>query len=112
MATRLVQRHDFGAVRTFLWEGITESDQGDAISVTDYPDKTVQVIGDFTSSGAITMQGSPDGSTWGTLTDVSGNDVVLTDATPVVIGPNPVYIRPFATAGTGVDMDVYLVASR
>ena len=112
MAIRTAQRIDRGPVRIFLWEGITENDQGSAIDVSDYPDKTVQVIGDFTSNGAITMQGSPDTSTWGTLKDTFGNDVVLTDATPVMIGPNTLYIRPAATAGTSVDMDVYLIASR
>lgn len=93
---------------TAVWIGITEADSGSAVVMAKYPDKTVQAVGDFTTAGAITMEGSNDGDSWGVLTDNQGNDIVLTDDTPVFIAQNTKYIRPVATAGTSVDMDVYV----
>lgn len=114
MATRSATRTDRNdGITSIIWEGITESDSGAAVIAADLFSKTVQAIGDFDASGAITMQGSNDGTNWFTLTDPTGADVVLTAATMgVIIMENPLYVRPTATAGTSVDMDVYLVGQR
>ena len=81
--------------------------------MTVWPDKTVQGLGDFTTSGAITMQGSNDGgTTWTTLTNNLGVDLVFTAAGIGVVLQNPGLIRPNATAGTSVAMDVYVIGVR
>jgi len=99
-------------VAVVTWEGITENDDGALVSMAAYPNKTVQAIGDFTSSGAITMQGSNDGENWATLTNPRGEDIVLTAATQIeVIVENPLFIRPVATAGSDVQMDVIVVGA-
>lgn len=94
-----------------VWENITESDTGASVMLARYPDKTIQVVGDFGSNSAITIEGSNDGNTWGTLHDTFGNDLVLSDSNPKTILENTVYIRPSATAGSGVDVNVYVVAT-
>lgn len=94
-----------------LWPAVTEADTGAAVDMARHPDRTVQVTGDFTAGGAITMEGSNDGVTYGTLHDPSGSDLVLTDSTPKVIAENPLYIRPRATAGAAVSMNVYVVGA-
>lgn len=112
MATRsgvLVIDHD--GVGVVTWSGITEADDGAGVKMARFPDRTVQVVGDFTTAGAITIQGSNDGSTWGTLHDPTGADLLITDSTPRLIVENPLYIRPLATAGTAVDMDVIVVGA-
>lgn len=92
-----------------VWEGITEADEGNSVSIPRPADLAVQTIGDFTSSGAVTLQGSNDGTNWGTLKDVAGNDIVMDAATKVFqLRAHPRYIRPKATAGSSVDMDTYL----
>lgn len=95
------------------WAGITESDTGLPVILSDYPDRTVQVVGDFTSSGAITIEGSNDGgTTYATLHDFAGTALVLTDGSIKLIAENPDYIRPRATAGTAVAMDVYITGMK
>jgi len=113
MATRAASLHKTNeGVVVVTWEGITENDDGAPVSLAAYPDKTVQAIGDFTSGGAITMQGSNDGTNWATLTNPRGDAIVLTAATQIeVIAENPLFIRPIATAGSGVQMDVIVVGA-
>jgi hypothetical protein len=98
-------------VTTVLWADVTEADTGQAVNLARFPDRTVQVTGDFTTSGAITMEGSNDGVTFATLHDPQGNEIVLTDSSLVLIAENPLYIRPRATAGSSVAMDVYVVGA-
>lgn len=96
------------------WTGITESDTGSAVGgLSQFPDRSVQVVGDFTSSGAITIEGSNDGgTTYSTLHDYGGTTLVITDGTIRLIAENPDLIRPRATAGSSVSMDVYVVAKQ
>ncbi len=93
------------------WTGITEADEGNEVIMAKYPDKTVQVTGDFTTAGAITIEGSNNGTDWATLTDQAGNDLVLTDTSIALIAQNPLYIRPRASAGTAVSMTVVVVGA-
>lgn len=96
------------------WTGITEADQGSAVGgLSGYPDRSVQVVGDFTTSGAITLEGSNDGGTsWSTLNDFEGDALVITTTDIRLIAENPDLIRPRATAGSSVSMDVYIVGMR
>jgi len=98
-------------VGIFTWEGITENDTGLPANTARFPDKSVQVVGDFTTSGAITMEGSNDNVNWGILHDHTGATLVITDSIPRLIAENTLYIRPRATAGSAVDMDVIVVGA-
>lgn len=115
MATRqgTITDNNNGTV-TVLWEQLTDTgpDSGTAVDLSAYPVKTVQVVGDFTSSGAVTIQGSNDNSSWATLRDNLGTSLVITTTGPRLIGENTRYIRPLCSAGTSVDMDVYIQASK
>jgi len=91
------------------WTGITEADTGLPVNMARFPDRTVQVLGDFTTSGAVTIEGSNDGGvTYFTLTDPTGAPLVFTAAGGKLIVENPEKMRPRATAGTSVSMDVYI----
>lgn len=94
------------------WEGITEADTGAAAALDGYSARSVQVLGDFTTSGAITFEGSNDGVTWATLNDEGGTTLVVTAASVRSIREVTRYVRPRATAGTAVDMDVHVFATR
>ena len=93
------------------WASVTEADTGAGAGLARFPDRTVQVIGDFTTSGAITMEGSNDGTNWGTLHDQTGTTLVITDMTPRLIAENTLQVRPRATAGTAVSMTVIIVGA-
>lgn len=100
---------------TAVWEGLTDADNdvGTPIGMAEFPIKTVQVVGDFTANGAITIQGSNDGgTTWNTLRDQLGVALVITTSIPRLLGESPSMIRPIVSAGVAVDMDVYITMAQ
>ncbi len=97
-------------VRIF-WENLVNGDTGAPVLVARYPDKTVQVIGTFGSGGDVDIDGSPDNTTWGQLTDPQGTVISIQDNLPLVIAESPLWIRPEVTAGDGTtDLDVTIIA--
>lgn len=97
-----------------LWEGLLDddTDTGKPVRVGGYTHLTFHVFGDFGTAGAITIQGSNDGTNWDELRDQAGNDAVLdTDDRVIRTFESPLYVRPAITAGSGtVDLDVAMVA--
>lgn len=114
MTTRSASRTERDdRVVVITWEGlIGTADDGSAVGVADLIDLTVQVVGSFTTSGAVTMQGSQDGATFGALVDDTGSDIVLTDSTVMLIRGNPLQLKPNGTAGTAADMDVIITGKK
>lgn len=103
---------DDGSVLRITWETLTTTnDTGTAVSLPKYWDKTVTVTGTFGAGGTISIQGSNDGANWFDLTDFQGVDIELTAAGLKPIAENPLYIRPYVSAGDGTtDLDVILIA--
>lgn len=89
---------------------LTQSDTGLGVSVTMFPDKTVQATGTFGTGGAIAMEGSNNGVDWSALHDYQGNVISLTDTSVKLIAENPQQIRPRATAGSGTTVTITLIA--
>ncbi len=107
--------------RRVRWSALTEADSGMNYDFSTFTDKSVQVVGNFGSSGAASIyvslneadlgrEPSAGGSTWSLATNVDGlGDVVVAAA-----GANDViqiletapYIAVEITAGTGVSLDV------
>ena len=106
MATRTVAvvDNDFPNCFTATWTGLLQSssDVGEALEYPHMSDKTVQLSGTLGTGGAITMQGSNDGTNWASLTDPQGNAIVLSAIGAMEqIMECPRYIRPNVTAGNG-----------
>lgn len=77
---------------TATWSSLAGTENGDSAQLSRWQDRTVQCTGTFTS---ITIQGSNDGTNWGTLSDAQGVDLVITVANEVrTILENPIYVRP------------------
>lgn len=93
------------------WEGFAASgDVGTSVELAGYPDRSVQVLGNFGTGGEITIQGSNDGgTTWATLTDPQGNALTFTAAGLEAITELVGQIRPTASEGSGADIDVYMM---
>lgn len=99
-------------ITAFKWLGFAASgDVGTAVAMPDLPDRTVQIIGTFTGSAEITIEGSLDGgTTYTALTDPQGNAIVKTAAAIEAITERVLLIRPRCTAGSGgASANVYIL---
>lgn len=96
-----------------VWTAITENDVGGAWDGgVMYPNKSVQVEG-VTTDDTIKIEGSNDETNYLTLTDKQGGDMSFTNSDGIkTIEENPRQIRPASPTGTGVSINVTIIASR
>lgn len=94
------------------WEGITTTNSdGDWIELPHYPEKTIQIDGNFGTGGELTIQGkNVDSYTPFVLSDFRGESLVKLANYGGNISENPLKIRPVLTAGSGsVDLDITII---
>lgn len=93
---------------TANWTGITEADVGSAVKLPRGAyDVTAHTVGDFTSSGAVSLYGSNDGTNYAVLNEGASTPIVMDAATKIwKVDSPPAYLQPRATAGSSVSMDV------
>lgn len=95
-----------------VWSGIGNADQGTALDIPNFPDKTVEIKG--THGGATTViEGSNDGgTTWNTLKDPQGNALSFTTGIPAMraIQENPGLIRPSTSGGATTNLTVTIIS--
>jgi hypothetical protein len=102
-----------GAVITFTWGPFTASgDVGTAIGHPQYSYRTYIVTGDFASAGAVTLEGSNDGTNWVALTNRQGTAMTFTAAGMNTSQDMPVYARPRMTAGTSTGITIVAACHR
>ncbi|TGT35690.1 hypothetical protein [Mesorhizobium sp. M8A.F.Ca.ET.165.01.1.1] len=106
-----VSEPDAHALR-YKWLAIPNGNQGNAVSLNVYQDRTVQIGGTFGAGGSVSIQGSnDDGANWATLTDPLGNALTFTAAGLKPVTQLPHKIRPSVTAGDGTtSINVWLHA--
>lgn len=93
------------------WSGLLLTDTGSAVQFAKYADRCIQVTGTFGAAGSVTLEGSNDGSSWFTLSKMSGGPATFTAAGGSQILDNPLFVRPNVTAGDGTtDLTVTLCA--
>ena len=93
------------------WAGLTTAaPTGTAIERAASTDRTVQVVGNFGTGGAVRMEGSNDGVNYLVLTDGQGNALLFTAEAIEAIAEATRFIRPRVSAGTGVNVNVFLYA--
>lgn len=90
---------DHGTLVT--WSGLLNGDDGSPVNLSDFPDRTVQVIGTFGAGGSVNFEGSNNGVNWAVLTDPQGNAISKTTASMEAVTETPVFVRPIVTAGDG-----------
>jgi len=100
-----------GDSQVITWQALGNADTGAPLKLTQFPDKTLTLTG--THGGATSvLEGSNDGATYGTLNDASATALSLTsNAGPLTILENPVFVRPATSGGTGTNLDFILVVS-
>lgn len=119
MATRpcTVTKSEDGNTVKFAWDTLTTTN-ADGVPIdprwSDYPDRTVQVIGTFGTNGSLRIEGSLDGgTTYAALNDPFGTGLNVTAAGIKGITEVPLLTRPNLTAGDGsTDIDVFIIARR
>jgi hypothetical protein len=102
MATIASTRTSTGSSAAFVstWPSMAQGDDGAPMPFSQYSDKSVQVFGIF-GGASVAIQGSNDGSTWATLTDPQGNDLLITSAKIEMITEATAYTRPLVVGGDG-----------
>lgn len=86
---------------TAVWTGVTENDTGEAIQIDgDVVDMAFQVTGTFGGATGI-LQGSDDGgTTWHTLTDITGAAIAKTTAGRADVASRALLYRPVPSGGS------------
>lgn len=97
-----------GAFRAASWT-LANGESGDPLTLPNFSDRSVQVLGTFGSGGSVTIQGSIDGTNWNTLTDPQGNALTKTAAALEAVSEATPYIRPTCTAGDGTTAITVLI---
>jgi hypothetical protein len=104
MATRAVTitPADTGRAAYAVWTGLANGDDGTPITMLEFADRSVQVVGTFGAAGSIRLEWSNDGgTTWVTCTDPQGNDIIKTAAGGESVTEVGRLVRPRVTAGDG-----------
>ncbi len=93
------------------WTPLTGSDEGAPIELATFPDRSIQVEGDFGAGGSVAIQGSNDGTNYRTLKDHLGNNLNFTTAGIRSIDQIVRYLKPVG-AGAAVALTVTLMQRR
>lgn len=105
--TRAPTGHTSAFVAT--WAALASGDDGERIPFSQYTDKSVQVTGVF-GGATLVVEGSNDGTTWATLTDPQGNDLLITSAKIEMVTEATLWIRPRVSGGGGTTaLNVHLL---
>lgn len=97
----------------WTWPTCANGDTGAPALVGDYADLCAQFDGTFGAGGTVVLQGSNDGASWFTLTDVQQAAISKTAAALEQVAECPLYIRPAVTAGDGTtSINVRLIGRR
>lgn len=98
-------------VTTYFWENVTNADTCGALSLngTGALAGRLQIKG-TPDSATVDVQGSEDGSTYGSIKDAQGLTVALTSAGDAVeLSSAASHIKPVPSGGGGSqDLDIYL----
>jgi hypothetical protein len=111
--TKIYSRYSSRNFYFLVWDNLDEADTTpNVVQMPSSISLKMKVAGNFGTGGHVTLQGSMDGITYTALNDSTGSPIDLTTAGEVQISSNHVYryIRPKVTAGTGVDVDVTVLA--
>ncbi len=91
------------------WAGLFADDDGEAVRLAVYSDRSIQVTGTF-GGASVTIAGSNDGITYHALTDTAGDPLTLTAGALKQIVELPVFLKPRVFGGD-VTTDIKVLLS-
>lgn len=117
MATPAAVTARAGTVRddsyVVTWTGLANGENGAAVEMTGWADRSVQFTGTFSVNGTIQIEGSNDGTNYVVLTDPQGNNISKTAAALEMVTEITRYVRPRVTNGDGSTvLNCYLFGRR
>lgn len=89
------------SVVRITWANMANGDDGAPVRLSQYADRSVQVVGTFGAGGSARWEGSNDEANYATLTDPQGNALDFTAAKVEAVTEITVLARPRVTAGDG-----------
>lgn len=90
------------------WAAMANGDVGEAVPLSQYSDRSVQVTGTL-AGASVTLEGSLDGTTYAPLTDPQGNNLLITSPKIEMITELVRYVRPVISSGAGASVTVLLL---
>lgn len=101
-----------GSHKVFIvtWANMLNGDVGEAIALSQYSDRSVQVIGTF-NGAAVAIEGSLESNTtnFTLLTDSKENDLLITSAKIEAVLQLVRWVRPSVPSGTGANVTVIML---
>lgn len=91
-----------------VWTPVTEADSCAAVSLPEYGDKSIQVVGTF-GSASVAVQGSNDGTNFEALNDPSSTAIGITAAGIKAVLENTVYVKPVASGGSSQSLTINML---
>lgn len=99
-------------VAVTTWAGLSADDDGEAVRLAVYSDRSIQVAGTF-GGASVTIGGSNDGVTFHALTDTFGEPLTLTAGALKQVVELPVFLKPRIFGGDGTtDLTVVLAGRK
>ena len=90
--------HDFAQL---IWRSLSVSDVGEPFILSQYADRSVQVLGIFGVGGTVVIEGSNDGINYHTLNNPQGNPLSIGLAKMEAVSEIVYAIRPRIVGGDG-----------
>lgn len=98
-------------VAVTTWAALGADDDGAAVRLAVYSDRSVQFSGVF-GGASVTLGGSNDGETYHALTDTAGDPITLTAGALKTVVELPVYVKPRVFGGDGTTSIKVVLAGR
>lgn len=112
MATKTETVLNNGYGKRIAWAGLTASESGEAISLAEFADRSVQIEGTF-GGASVVIEGSNDGVTYYTLNDLQGAALSASAAKVEGIAELTYQVRPRVSGGDGTtDINVFMFARK
>lgn len=86
------------------WNGLAVNDTGLPFILSQYADRSVQIVGTFGAGGLVVIEGSNDGTNYSTLNDPQGNAISITTSKIEAVSEIVVALRPKVTGGDGTTL--------
>lgn len=112
MATKIETVLNNGYGKRIAWQGLASSESGEAVSLAEFADRSVQIHGTFGGASVI-IEGTNDGTNWYALNDLQGAALSASTAKIEGIAELTYQIRPTISGGDGTtDISVTLFARK
>lgn len=97
-------------VMIVTWANMANGDVGEAVALSQYSDRSVQVIGSL-NGAQLTLEGSLESQTtnFSVLTDTKENDLVITTNKIETIMQLVRWLRPVVSSGAGANVTVIVL---